>query len=71
MAKQAKAVDVKVENHAGLFRFIPLTPKAQDCVNGNVEIEDWQWYGGGFAVDGRGYAIDLAEGMQSSGLVVK
>ena len=52
-----------------VYLFVPLTPEARTWVDENVELEDWQWLGGGFGVDHR-YAKDLADGMTQDGLVV-
>lgn len=40
----------------------PITPKARAWVDDNVGVEDWQWTGGGFAVDHR-FIEGLIDGM--------
>jgi len=61
--------DVSVLNDGSVVLFTPNTDAARDWVRDNVQLEDWQWLGNGFAVDHR-YAGDLAEGMVADGLVL-
>jgi len=62
--------DVLVENHGSVFMFVPMTQEAREWVDENVGLESWQWLGGGFAVEPR-CALDLANGMQADGLVLR
>jgi hypothetical protein len=62
--------DVLVANQGSVFIFNPLTERAQQWINENVQSEDWQWFGTSLVVDHR-YAWGLAEGMQDAGLVLQ
>lgn len=69
MANDNQEVDVEVENHGTLFKFRPRTEAAKLWVAEHVQLDDWQWMGGGFCVEHR-YAQPLAESMVADGLVV-
>ena len=45
----------------------PLTDKAKNWVDENVQLEGWQWLGDGFGVDHH-YVEALVEGMIGDGL---
>jgi hypothetical protein len=62
--------DVTVENHGSVFIFQPHTDAAKKWIEDNVQVEGWQWIGGGLAVEPR-CARDLADGMLRDGLIVK
>ena len=64
------APDVRVSAHENVFVFEPVTPRAAEWVAEHVQVESWQWVGGGFAVD-QHYARDLAEAMAEAGLVLE
>lgn len=59
--------DIQVENGGTLFLFRPLTDKAKQWLDENVQAESWQWYGPALVVDHR-YAVELALGAQKDGL---
>lgn len=67
---QIAETDIQIENHSSLFLFRVLTDTARAWVKENVNLEGWQLFGNGFAVEHR-YAHDLAEGMLEAGLNVK
>lgn len=62
-------IDVKIERAGSLFMFQPLTDAAKEWLKENVS-EDSQWFGGRLVVEHR-YAMDLAEGMKSEGMIVR
>lgn len=66
----AAKTDIDVRNEGSIFMFTPLTAKGRAWVDEHLELESWQWLGGGFSVEHR-YAGDLAEAMQNDGLIVK
>lgn len=66
----SSSIDVEVENHGSVFMFRPRTELAKEWVAAHVQLEDWQWMGGAFAVEHR-YAGDLALGMIDAGLEVQ
>jgi hypothetical protein len=61
--------DVLVRNDGTVFVFCPLTDRAKDWLEENVEIEPWQWFGSAFVVEHR-YAWGLGQGMKDAGLVL-
>lgn len=69
MSEQVKQVDVEVEPHGSIWRFVPVSETAKGWVKENVAVEDWQWFGDGFVVDHR-MAYGLVEGMRGHGLHV-
>lgn len=70
MANTTDAVaDVVVTNHGSVVMIRPETPAAQEWVDANLELEGWQWLGGGFACEPR-MVEGLVDGMQGDGLVV-
>ncbi len=44
---------IHAEGFATIWLFEPISQAAQEFVRENLEIEDWQWNGEGFAVDHR------------------
>jgi hypothetical protein len=46
----------------------PLSKLAREWTEENVQLEDWQWLGGGFAVDHR-FADELLCGIADAGLM--
>ena len=62
--------DVLVENAGIVFTFCPLTDRAKEWIDQNVETESWQWFGHALVVEHR-YAWGLAQGMQDAGLVLQ
>jgi hypothetical protein len=61
--------DVLVANVGTLFTFCPLTDKAKEWIEENVQ-DDAQWFGHALVVEHR-YAWGLAEGMKDAGLVLQ
>jgi hypothetical protein len=61
--------DVLVRYEGILFLFGPLTDRAKDWLEQNVEIEPWQWSGDTFVVEHR-YTWGLGQGMKDAGLVI-
>jgi hypothetical protein len=53
-----------VKNEGTIFLIIPVSRRAKKWVAANVQIESWQWLGGGFGVDHR-CAENLLEGMEN------
>ncbi len=62
--------DITIRDHGSLILFTPETPEASAWVKENVDIPDWAWWGGGFAVEPR-YAVDLLIGLNEAGLTTK
>ena len=62
--------DVTVSRGGTVYLFTPETAGASACLDDNVDLEDWQWLGRGFAVEHR-YAGPLIEGMVADGLRVE
>jgi hypothetical protein len=62
-------VDFTVANYGSIKLVQPLTAEANAWVAENLELESWQWYGGGFVVDPR-YIQNLTAEMVASGLTV-
>ena len=60
--------DVLVRDAGTLFTFCPLTPRAKAWIAEYVQ-PDAQWFGNALVVEHR-YALPLAEGMISEGLVL-
>lgn len=60
--------DVLIENAGTVFLFNPLTARAQEWIEENVQ-PDAQWFGTTLVVEHR-YAWALAQGMQGEGLVL-
>jgi len=67
-ASQKPTPDVLVNNAGTLFLFCPLTFKAKEWIDQNVQ-DDAQWFGQALVVENR-YAWGLAEGMLSEGLLL-
>ncbi len=47
------APDVLIRNEGTVFLFCPLTDRAKDWLEDNVESEPWQWFGNAFVVEHR------------------
>ena len=60
--------DVLVRNEGTVFVFCPLTSRAKEWIDQNVQ-SDAQWFGNALVVEHR-YAWGLAEGMKDEGLVL-
>jgi hypothetical protein len=61
--------DVLVHNEGTLFLFNPLTSRAKEWIDNNVQ-DDAQWFGTTLVVEHR-YAWGLAQGMTDDGLVLQ
>jgi hypothetical protein len=68
--KKSVKVDATFHNHGSIVMCEPHTDEARTWVDEHVQLEDWQWMGGRFAVEPR-MVEDLAQGMMDDGLVVK
>jgi hypothetical protein len=62
------APDVLVANEGTVFLFNPLTSRAKEWIDDNVQV-DAQWFGTTLVVEHR-YAWGLAQGMQDAGLLL-
>jgi hypothetical protein len=69
-SEQKSEPDVLVANAGSVFTFCPLSARAKEWISQNVETESWQWLGAILVVD-HGYALGLAEGMLSDGLILR
>ena len=61
--------DVLVNNVGTLYTFCPLTLRAKEWINDNIQ-DDAQWFGHALIVEHR-YAWGLAQGMKDSGLILE
>jgi hypothetical protein len=68
--QKASAPDVLVHNEGTVFLFNPLTARAKEWIDDNVETEPHQWFGTTLVVEHR-YAWGLAQGMKQNGLVLQ
>lgn len=59
--------DFRIADQGSIVMVTPLTQPAKDWVEENVQLEGWQWLGGGFAVEPR-YVMSLASGIADAGL---
>lgn len=59
--------DFRIADQGSIVMVTPLTQPAKDWVEENVQLEGWQWLGGGFAVEPR-YVVGLASGIADAGL---
>lgn len=62
--------DVFISNQGSIVMIRPLTQKAKDWVEANVQLEGYQWLGDSFACEPR-YADDLISGMLGDDLEVE
>ncbi len=61
--------DVLVANEGTIFLFNPLTARAKEWIDDNVQ-PDAQWFGTTLVVEHR-FAWGLAQGMKDAGLVLE
>ena len=61
--------DILVHNEGTVFLFNPLTARAKEWIEENVQA-DAQWFGTTLVVEHR-FAWGLAEGMKDAGLVLQ
>ena len=61
-----KTPDVLVSDEGTLFLFCPLTPRAKQWIDANVQ-SDATWFGNALVVEHR-YAWELGKGMRDAGL---
>lgn len=61
--------DVEVRDEGSIVLLTPISDAGRGWVDENLELESWQWYAGGVAIDHR-YADDIIEGMVGDGLLV-
>ena len=69
LKKKASAPDVLVHNEGTVFLFNPLTSRAKEWIDDNVQPEA-QWFGTTLVVEHR-YAWGLAQGMKDEGLILE
>ncbi len=62
--------DVLVHNEGTIFLFNPLTARAKEWIEENVQTEAYQWFGSTLVVEHR-YSWGLAQGMVDEGLVLQ
>jgi len=62
--------DVLVASAFTTFVFSPITARAKQWVDENVQSEPWQWLGNSLVVETR-LAWGLAIGMKNAGLVLR
>jgi hypothetical protein len=67
---ESHAPDVLVHNEGTVFLFNPLTSKAKQWIDDNVQSELWQWFGTTLVVSHR-EAWALAQGMKDEGLLLQ
>ena len=67
--KKPNKTAIEVKRSGSIFLFEPLTQRAEDWIENNVQSEVWQWLGRKLAVE-RACALDLASGMLAAGLKV-
>ncbi len=67
-AKKPATPDVLVNNVGTLYTFCPLTLRAKEWIDDNIQ-DDAQWFGHALIVEHR-YAWGLAQGMKDDGLVL-
>lgn len=61
--------DVLVNNEGSVIMLIPNSTAGKAWIDENLQLESWQWLGGGAAIEWR-YAPDIVNGMQEDGLEV-
>jgi hypothetical protein len=62
--------DFRVTYHGTITSITPLTDACREWLEGNVEIEPWQWFGPSIAVEPR-YVEQLAKAMIEEGFVAR
>jgi hypothetical protein len=62
--------DIRVENHGSVVLLRPLTERAWQWFDENVEVEGWQFFGGAIAAEPR-YIPAVVGGARLSGLEVE
>jgi len=63
-------VDFRIENHGSVFLFTPLTERAKNFTDTDLDVQGWQWMGASFAVD-HSLAHNLASALIDEGFVVE
>ena len=63
-----KVKHFSVLDEGSVVLITPLSKLAREWTEANVQLEDWQWLGGGFAVE-HGYADELLCGIADAGLM--
>ena len=69
VSPDAVSPDVLVNNVGTLYTFCPLTLRAKEWIDDNIQ-DDAQWFGHALIVEHR-YAWGLAQGMKDSGLILE
>ena len=68
--KRTKRPDFTLDNEGSIFLLTPNNKRASSWITKNVQVESWQRFGKGVAVDQR-YVDDLVNGIQEAGFVVE
>ncbi len=70
LEEKVSAPDVLVHNEGTVFLFNPLTARAKEWIDENVQSESYQWFGTTLVVEHR-FAWGLAQGLKDAGLVLQ
>jgi hypothetical protein len=70
LQEKASAPDVLVHNEGTVFLLNPLTARAKEWIEENVQTEAYQWFGSTLVVEHR-FVWGLAQGMLDEGLVLQ
>jgi|TARA_R110000824_G_scaffold155073_1_gene327289 hypothetical protein len=62
--------DITVNDQGSIILFTPKSDACKEWIEDNVQLEGWQWLGGGFGVD-HSYADSLIDGLQAEGFEVQ
>lgn len=68
--RRAPSQDILVRDCGTVWQLLPLSRKASDWIEENVETEDWQWVGSSLVVDWR-FVGPLLDGARGTGLAVE
>ena len=69
-ARRASSEDMLVRNCGSIWQFFPLSKRASDWIEANVQAESWQWLTNSLVVDSR-FVGPLLDGARAAGLKVK
>src|ERR1700677_2636013 len=61
--------DILAQNEGSIVLLIPNSNEGKAWIEENLQLESWQWHGGGAVVEWR-YAPDMVHGMIDDGLEV-
>lgn len=63
-------IDFRVHSHGSIWTFEPLTERAKNFTETDLDVQGWQWLGPAFGVDHRP-AHDLVTALEAAGFIVK